>query len=84
MVEEKLGNHYRLNMALWATVKGLRGGSWNNNQNNARVENRNNNHPNNRNNNIGFRVVALIVLPRALLPEVRPAGLSIRRRGKIG
>jgi hypothetical protein len=35
----------------------LRGGSWNNNQDNARADNRNNNHPDNRNNNIGFRVV---------------------------
>jgi sulfatase-modifying factor enzyme 1 len=35
----------------------LRGGSWNNNDNNARVSIRNNNNPNNRNNNIGFRVV---------------------------
>jgi hypothetical protein len=37
--------------------QGLRGGSWNNNENNARVSIRNNNHPDNRNNNIGFRVV---------------------------
>ncbi|GMV33067.1 MAG: hypothetical protein DYG85_13175 [Chloroflexi bacterium CFX1] len=35
----------------------LRGGSWNNNQNNARVSGRNNNHPNNEWNNYGFRVV---------------------------
>jgi hypothetical protein len=35
----------------------LRGGSWNNNQNNARAAYRNNNTPDNRNNNIGFRVV---------------------------
>jgi hypothetical protein len=35
----------------------LRGGSWNNNQDNARSANRNRNNPNNRNNNIGFRVV---------------------------
>jgi len=35
----------------------LRGGSWNNNQNNARAVYRNNNHPNNRNNNVGCRVV---------------------------
>ncbi|QQS49624.1 MAG: SUMF1/EgtB/PvdO family nonheme iron enzyme [Acidobacteriota bacterium] len=35
----------------------LRGGSWNNNQDNARAVYRNNNNPNNRNNNIGFRVV---------------------------
>jgi hypothetical protein len=36
----------------------VRGGSWNNNQNNARAAYRNNNHPANRNNNNGFRVVA--------------------------
>jgi formylglycine-generating enzyme required for sulfatase activity len=35
----------------------LRGGSWNNNQNNARAVYRNNNHPDNRNNNVGLRVV---------------------------
>jgi len=35
----------------------VRGGSWNNNQNNARAAYRNHNHPNNRNNNIGCRVV---------------------------
>ena len=35
----------------------LRGGSWINNQDNARAGNRNHNHPDNRNNNIGFRVV---------------------------
>ncbi|MCC6298348.1 MAG: SUMF1/EgtB/PvdO family nonheme iron enzyme [Anaerolineales bacterium] len=37
----------------------MRGGSWNNNEDNARVAIRNNNHPHNRNNNIGFRVAAL-------------------------
>ncbi|MBI4725991.1 SUMF1/EgtB/PvdO family nonheme iron enzyme, partial [candidate division TA06 bacterium] len=41
------------------TVKGdacvLRGGSFNNNDNNCRVANRNNNNPDNRNNNNGFR-----------------------------
>ena len=36
----------------------LRGGSWNNNDNNMRVANRNNNNPNNSNNNIGFRCVS--------------------------
>jgi formylglycine-generating enzyme required for sulfatase activity len=36
----------------------VRGGSWNNHEDNARVSIRNNNHPNNRNNNIGFRVAA--------------------------
>lgn len=43
----------------WVTVKGtnrvLRGGSWNNNAQNARSANRNNNTPDNRNNNVGFR-----------------------------
>jgi hypothetical protein len=34
----------------------LRGGSWNNNQDNARCAYRNNNNPHNRNNNVGFRV----------------------------
>ncbi|MCF7858224.1 MAG: SUMF1/EgtB/PvdO family nonheme iron enzyme [Candidatus Cloacimonetes bacterium] len=33
----------------------LRGGSWNNNDNNCRVANRNNNNPDNSNNNNGFR-----------------------------
>ena len=36
----------------------LRGGGWNNNDNNLRVANRNNNNPTNQNNNIGFRCVA--------------------------
>ena len=35
----------------------VRGGSWNNNQDNARAAYRNRNHPDNRNNNIGFRLV---------------------------
>lgn len=35
----------------------LRGGSFNNTQNNARCAARNRNNPHNRNNNIGFRVV---------------------------
>jgi formylglycine-generating enzyme required for sulfatase activity len=36
----------------------LRGGSWNNNQNNARCAARNTNNPNNSNNNIGFRLAS--------------------------
>ena len=36
----------------------LRGGGWNNNDNNLRVANRNNNNPTNQNNNIGFRCAA--------------------------
>ncbi|MBT3323131.1 MAG: SUMF1/EgtB/PvdO family nonheme iron enzyme [Anaerolineae bacterium] len=35
----------------------LRGGAFNNNQNNVRCAYRNRNNPNNRNNNIGFRLV---------------------------
>jgi hypothetical protein len=35
----------------------VRGGSFNNNQRNARCAYRNNNNPDNRNDNIGFRVV---------------------------
>ncbi|MBL3527216.1 MAG: SUMF1/EgtB/PvdO family nonheme iron enzyme [gamma proteobacterium endosymbiont of Lamellibrachia anaximandri] len=34
----------------------LRGGSWINNQDNARASIRNNNEPDNRNNNLGFRL----------------------------
>jgi hypothetical protein len=48
----------------------VRGGSFNNNQNNARCAFRNRNNPNNRNNNQGFRVVVvsttLCVLPEML------------------
>jgi len=36
----------------------LRGGSWNNNIDNARLSDRNNNHPDNEWNNNGFRVLA--------------------------
>jgi len=35
----------------------LRGGSWNNNDNNLRAANRNRNNADNRNNNNGFRLV---------------------------
>ena len=41
----------------------LRGGSWNNNERNARCAYRNRNNPNNRNNNVGFRVVVLTFFP---------------------
>jgi hypothetical protein len=36
----------------------LRGGSFNNSDNNLRCANRNDNNPTNRNNNVGFRLVA--------------------------
>jgi hypothetical protein len=45
-------------VVLGGRSQGLCGGSWNNNEDNARVSIRNNNRPNNRNNNIGFRVAA--------------------------
>jgi len=34
----------------------VRGGAWNNDQDNTRAAYRNRNHPNNRNDNLGFRV----------------------------
>ncbi len=40
------------------SFRGLRGGSWNNNENNLRSSIRNNNNPDNENNNIGFRVAS--------------------------
>jgi hypothetical protein len=46
----------------------LRGGSWNNNQRNARCAYRNSNNPDNRNNNIGFRVAASHNIPHR--PEI--------------
>jgi formylglycine-generating enzyme required for sulfatase activity len=45
--------------ALARTSRGLRGGSWNNNENNLRSSNRNDNDATNENNNIGFRVASL-------------------------
>jgi len=47
--------------AVWfcgGRLRTWRGGSWNNNQNNARVRERNRNNPDNSNNNSGFRVCA--------------------------
>jgi len=41
----------------------VRGGSWNNNQRNARCAYRNRNIPDNFNNNLGFRVVVSIAFP---------------------
>lgn len=44
----------------------LRGGSFNNNQRNARCAYRNRNNPDNINNNIGFRVVASHIIKYVL------------------
>ncbi len=41
----------------------LRGGSWNDNNQNARASYRNRNNPNNRNNNNGFRLVVVRLTP---------------------
>jgi formylglycine-generating enzyme required for sulfatase activity len=38
----------------------LRGGTWNNNENNLRASNRNRNNPSNINNNVGFRCSRLL------------------------
>ena len=46
----------------------MRGGSWNNNQDNARCAVRNRNQPDNRNNNLGFRVVVVLCSPMFLYP----------------
>jgi hypothetical protein len=51
----------------------MRGGAFNNNQDNARCAYRNRNNPNNRNNNIGFRVVVSTLFQ--WLPELR-CGIS--------
>jgi hypothetical protein len=69
--------------------RGLRGGSWINNQDNARADNRNNNHPNNRNNNIGFRVVCashIHLLPSGCrhVPSIKVCGMRRKADGWRG
>jgi hypothetical protein len=60
----------------------LRGGSWNNNQRNARVAVRNHNQPDNFNNNNGFRVV---VAPNFLWPRGKDlAGKAVALRSAAG
>jgi len=58
-------------------ARSVRGGFWNNNQDNARADYRNNNHPNNRNNNYGFRVVLVshILIDCPLPPDSADYGL---------
>jgi hypothetical protein len=55
----------------------LRGGSWNNNRNNARCAYRNRNNPDNWNNNVGMRLVVAHVL--LALPEMPPGNLRRAR-----
>ena len=72
----------------------LRGGSFNNNQNNVRCAIRINNRPDNRNNNIGFRVVLstlttrnglqlMVVTPRLMAGNF-PGRASVGRANSIG
>jgi len=67
------GSMIRVRSTIWS----LRGGSWNNNDNNCRVANRNNNNPDNRNNNNGFRVLNAINLQK-FKPELSRAYLEGR------
>ena len=64
----------------------VRGGSWNNNQDNARAAYRNNNTPDNRNTNIGFRVLlsSHIHHPRPGYRQVRPIKVGRMRWGTGG
>ena len=63
----------------------LRGGSFNNTENNVRCAARNRNNPNNRNDNNGFRVIAAHILQGAhsRLPEL-PAGYALPDEEKNG
>jgi len=64
----------------------VRGGSFNNNRNNARCAYRNRNNPNNRNRNNGFRVVVshnFLVLP-AMSPGYGPALSQVEGLGDRG
>ena len=66
-------------------VTHLRGGSWINNQNNARAVYRNNNNPDNRNNNIGFRVASHVSLgsPEMLLGHGSGPRRSVAKQRRI-
>ena len=59
--------------------RGLRGGSWNNNENNLASYNRNNNTPTNENTNVGFRV-ASVPEPSAVLLTLIAVSASLARR----
>lgn len=50
----------------------IRGGSWNNNAQNARSANRNNNDPSNRNDNVGFRLASTGNLPDRCRSRMTP------------
>ena len=62
----------------------MRGGSWNNNnQDNLRGSNRNNNNPDNRNNNIGFRAAEYLNAPESV-PLRRQGAGTIKSRAYSG
>jgi hypothetical protein len=58
----------------------VRGGSWNNNRNNARCACRNRNNPDNWNNNAGLR---LVVAHAFLTPPEMPPGKPRRARPRL-
>jgi hypothetical protein len=62
---------------MWGRRRALRGGAWNNNEDNLRVSNRNRNNPSNRNNNIGFRCA------RSLPEEASLAGMLCKNRPRL-
>ncbi len=62
----------------------LRGGSWNNQPDNARAAYRNRNTPDNRNNNNGFRVARSLSPASTLQKPGFPGGQSRCDHGRIG
>ncbi|MBL8485309.1 MAG: hypothetical protein JNJ60_24140 [Rhodocyclaceae bacterium] len=64
----------------------VRGGSWNNNRDNARCTYRNRNHPGNRNNNLGFRVLCVSHIEQIFEPASQYPGRrrAARRSGIAG
>ena len=69
--------------------RGIRGGNWNNTENNLRSSNRNNNTPTNSNNNLGFRVARPVSEPSVQsggAPQHKLAArmtVSQKRRGDV-
>jgi hypothetical protein len=62
-------------------TEGLRGGSWNNNERNARLDARNNDHPNNQWNDNGFRVaVPTVFLLASSMSRLR-SGIAAKLSG---
>ena len=68
------GNVWEWNDAVISgSSRGLRGGSWNNNENNLCASTRNNNGPTNENNNVGFRVAMPSRVPCLPIGEIMAA-----------